>query len=229
MRLSFFLSSFGDWFCRNQLVHNLGNPDLDIVVNWATLYLDEWRSIHILDSVSTSRNDGLLSGWRPPEEGFWKINTDAASCYKDHLIGLGCIIREASSKVKMAAVWKLTAMVSPVVVEALEVKCGIQLAMEAGLVPFQIETDSLQVVNLVSAGSPSSGEVGPIIDEIPGFLHSLPSCSIDHISRKGNTAAHSLAKRALIGSDFCWVDGCPQKLKLRILPDKFPRHIRFNT
>ncbi|KAK3182692.1 hypothetical protein Dsin_029978 [Dipteronia sinensis] len=134
------------WFCRNQLVHNLGNLDLGEVVNWATIYLDEWRSIHFVDSVSTSRNG------------------------------------DASGKVKMAAVRKLTAMVSLVVAEALAVNCGIQMAMEAGLVPFQIETDSLQVVNLMRAGSSTFEDVSPIIDEISGFLRSMPCSSIDHIS-----------------------------------------------
>ncbi|KAK3188190.1 hypothetical protein Dsin_027751 [Dipteronia sinensis] len=202
MRLSFFVSSFGDWFCRNQLVQNLGNLDLGDVVNWATTYLDEWRSINVMAPVSASRNGGLFSRWRPPAEGFWKINTDAASCCKDRLIGMSCIIRDAYGKVKMADVRKLTAMVPLIVVEALAVKCGIHMALEAALVTFQIETDYLQVVNLVRAGSPSSGDVGPIIDKISGFLHSMPSCSIDHISRKGNNAAHFLANRALIESIF---------------------------
>ncbi|KAK3188491.1 hypothetical protein Dsin_028052 [Dipteronia sinensis] len=170
------------WFCRNQLIHNLSNSDLGDVVSWATHFLDEWRSIHKVDTTNLLRNVALNPKCRPPVEGSWKINTDAASCYRDRLISLGIIIRDVTGK----------------------------LAMEAGLVPFQIETDSLQVVDLVSKGVPSSADVGSIIGEISGFLRSLPRCSICHIPRKGNAAAHTLAKMALsVDSDSCWVDACP--------------------
>ncbi|KAK4843011.1 hypothetical protein QYF36_002788 [Acer negundo] len=58
-------------------------------------------------------------------------------------------------KVKLAAAHKLVAMVSPPVAEALAMKNGIQMASEAGWVPFQIETDSLQVVDMNGLSSPA--------------------------------------------------------------------------
>ncbi|KAK0574176.1 hypothetical protein LWI29_019355 [Acer saccharum] len=101
-------------------------------------------------------------------------------------------------------------MVPPLVAEAVVIKYGIQLAHEAGLVPFQIESDSLQAMELVSKGNPSDADVGPIIVEISNVLKKLPSCFISHVSCKGNVVAHVLAKKALfIESKHRWIDFCP--------------------
>ncbi|KAK1586282.1 hypothetical protein Q3G72_000803 [Acer saccharum] len=97
----------------------------------------------------------------------------------------------------------MVALISPLVAEALAVKFGIQLACEVGSVPFQ-------VVNLINCGSLSDADVGPIIAEIVLALHLFPSCSIIHVPRNGNSAAHGLAKKALsIESEHCWLDCCP--------------------
>ncbi|KAK0582646.1 hypothetical protein LWI29_028079 [Acer saccharum] len=97
--------------------------------------------------------------WHPPEEGCWKINTDAATCYANRSIGLGIIIRNNLGVVKAAASIKLKAMVSPLVAEALAVWRGVILAVENGLVPFHIETDSLQVADLLNKGLVPHAEI----------------------------------------------------------------------
>ncbi|KAK4855358.1 hypothetical protein QYF36_006418 [Acer negundo] len=73
-----------------------------------------------------------------------------ATIFLDGIIGLGIIIRNKSRKVKADASYKLKAMFSPLMAEAMAVWWGILLAMESGIVIFQIETDSLQVVELVN-------------------------------------------------------------------------------
>ncbi|KAK4845250.1 hypothetical protein QYF36_002843 [Acer negundo] len=155
-------------------------------------------------------NNALVLKWRPPLVGFWKINTDAASYYKDRLIGLGVICRDRSGMVKLAASQKMIAMVPPFVAEALAIKYGIQLACETCLVPLQIESDSLQAMELVSKSNHSDADVGPIIVDISNVLKPLPSCSISYVPRKRNDAAHVLAKKALsVESDHRWIDFCP--------------------
>ncbi|KAK1571403.1 hypothetical protein Q3G72_016361 [Acer saccharum] len=140
---------------------------------------------------------GQFTSWRPPDVSFWKINTDAATKYKDCLIDLGFIIRDVDGKVKTAAALKITVTFSPVVVEALAVKCGIAKAVELGLIPFQLETDSLHVVQLIHCGETSSADVGPVITDNVDSLQRLPSWSINFVPRSGNATAHSLAKIAL--------------------------------
>ncbi|KAK4853390.1 hypothetical protein QYF36_008499 [Acer negundo] len=81
---------------------------------------------------------------------------------------------------------------------------------EAGLVPFQIEVDSLQAVVSVTKDHHSDADMGPIIKEISSMLRALPSHSISHIRRKGNVTTHALAKKALVvESNYRWIYFCP--------------------
>ncbi|KAK0602227.1 hypothetical protein LWI29_031518 [Acer saccharum] len=101
-------------------------------------------------------------------------------------------------------------MVPPLVAEAMAVRRGIHLAASEGIGVFHIETNSLQVAELVCKRVVSSVDVGPIISDILTSLKAFPGCSISHISRHGNFAAHSLAKEALsVNVDCVWVDCFP--------------------
>ncbi|KAK2646354.1 hypothetical protein Ddye_021549 [Dipteronia dyeriana] len=75
-------------------------------------------------------------------------------------------------------------MVSPLVAEAMAVQRGTQLTVSKNLRPFQIEMDSLQVVNLVNNGVPSSTDVGPVLYDILDSLKLLFGCSISHVPRR---------------------------------------------
>ncbi|KAK3189348.1 hypothetical protein Dsin_028909 [Dipteronia sinensis] len=63
-------------------------------------------------------------------------------------------------------------------------QCGmVYVAMKLGLVPFQIETDSLQVVILVNRGDHPSTDVGPVIGDILASCNLVLSWSISHVPR----------------------------------------------
>ncbi|KAK2659781.1 hypothetical protein Ddye_006314 [Dipteronia dyeriana] len=145
------------------------------------------------------------------------INTDATVCRGEHLIGQGVIIRDRCGKVIAATAQKMDAMFSPTMAEAMALKNGIQLELEEGCVPFLIETDSLQVVSL---GAPTAADVGPIIEEVSGILRSFPSCTIGHVSRKNNEAAHRLAQKGLyLTLDCRWLNVCPLCMERIVLSE----------
>ncbi|KAK0600709.1 hypothetical protein LWI29_017726 [Acer saccharum] len=192
-------------------LRNLCSSEMEFmdVVQWASDFIDEWRSTSQVGTLPTSCS-APVQNWIPPMVGSWKLNTDAATCYMECLIGLGCIIRDSVGVVRAAVVKKITAMVPPLMVEAMAVRRGIQLAASEGIGVFHIETDSLQVAELVRKRVVSYADVGPIINDILSSLDALPRCSISHISRRGNLAAHSLAREALsVIEDCVWVDRCP--------------------
>ncbi|KAK3199817.1 hypothetical protein Dsin_023232 [Dipteronia sinensis] len=58
------------------------------------------------------------------------------------------------------------AMFSPLVAEAMAVLRGILLALERSLVPFVIESDALNVVDLIKSGRSPSTDVGTMISDI---------------------------------------------------------------
>ena len=123
---------------------------------------------------------------------------------------MGIVIRDELGVVKASSAQLVKATVSPLVAEAMAVLCGIHLALDSGLCPFQVETDSLSVVNLVIKGCPPLGDVGTVIGDILALLDTLPACSVIFAPRKANVVAHCLARLAL-SSDFdvFWSDFVP--------------------
>ncbi|KAK2652707.1 hypothetical protein Ddye_012563 [Dipteronia dyeriana] len=199
------------------VVHNLGTLDIGEVVDWAISFMEEWHGAHKVESGPTKRTAIIESKWTPHVDGCWKINIDAASYYGECLIGLG-VIRDRFSKVTTVTAQKMDAMFSPLMAEVLAVKNGFQLALEAGYVPFHIEIDSPQAVEQESAHT--FADVGPIIEEISGTMQSFSSCSIGHVPRKSNAAAHRLAKKALsLDSDCHWFNVFPPCVKRIVLLD----------
>ncbi|KAK2651819.1 hypothetical protein Ddye_011675 [Dipteronia dyeriana] len=121
---------------------------------------------------------------------------------------MGIVIRDMSGKVKVAASLKLQAMVSPLVAEVMAVWHGVILASKSGFVPFHVEYDSLQVVDLVNKGVPSA-DVSSAINLILEFLTACPDWCF-HVPRTSNLVAHNLAKMVLSAvGDCCWLDSCP--------------------
>ncbi|KAK0585032.1 hypothetical protein LWI29_022499 [Acer saccharum] len=209
------------WYYRNQLVHNVEKEGYGDVVRWVTTFIEEWNSTHLVDKPCPALVS-VAHGWRPPEGGVWKINSNAATDYARKVIGFGIIIRDKSGKVFSTAAIKVRAMFSPLIAEAMAVWRGVSLALDFGLVPFQIESDCLQVIDLVNKGVPSSADVGPIISLIFDSLNSTPGCSISHTPRTGNLVAHNLVKFALsIERDCCWLDSCPPCVERLVQIDAF--------
>ncbi|KAK4858570.1 hypothetical protein QYF36_018515 [Acer negundo] len=120
----------------NQVIHNKATDDD------RDDFVDERRSISQVETLSIS-SSAPVPKWRPPADGFWKINTDAATCYKEHLIGLESIFRDKNGLVKATVVNKITTMVSSLAAVAMAVMRGIQLAVFKGIGHFHIEYDSI--------------------------------------------------------------------------------------
>ena len=197
------------WFCRNQLALNLGKADLNEVIRWTSDYMDDWNSACLVERPCLGISHQRFL-WRPLEEGVWKINTDATTCYSNHFVGLGIVIRDKFGLVKGSASLFLKAMVSPLIAEALDVERGIAFAVEQDLVPFHIETDSRQVAVMVNKGLVLPAEIGPTISLILSSLNDNPGCVVSHVYRKGNLVAHGLAKLALSSAkDSFWLDAYP--------------------
>ncbi|KAK2647882.1 hypothetical protein Ddye_015371 [Dipteronia dyeriana] len=184
--------------------------DVGTVFSWACDFLDEWRSVHYVSNSSHKMRGADFRRLRPPDKGVYKVNTDAATDYNNQKIGFGIIIMDSRGLVKATAIKSVIAMLAHLSAEAMAVKHGILLALDSELMSIQIETDSLQLVNILSLGKACSFDVGSIISEILDLLEVILSWSICHIPRKGNLAAHSLARIGLSTvSDCFWSNAYP--------------------
>ncbi|KAK2662388.1 hypothetical protein Ddye_000962 [Dipteronia dyeriana] len=204
---------------RNRVVHNLDvDVSVDVVV-WASSFLEEWKSFQQFKRmISPSRME--LVKWKPSRDGLWKINFDTASCYNNLTIGSGIVVRDMLGTVKVKASLKLQAMFSVLVAEAMAMHRGILLAIKSSRVPFEVESDSLQVVDLVNSGDPSHAYVGFIIRFILFHLEANTGCGVSHVSRNSNMVVDRLAKLAISSaSDRRWIDCCPPWVELSVQLD----------
>ncbi|KAK3205554.1 hypothetical protein Dsin_019600 [Dipteronia sinensis] len=90
--------------------------------------------------------------WKPPSDGFYKVNINASLDVANHGIGIGLVIRDHQGFVMASSSQRLEVCFSPQIAEAMAIKRGIQFAFDTGLVLVVVESDALSVVKMVNAG-----------------------------------------------------------------------------
>ncbi|KAK3211336.1 hypothetical protein Dsin_016042 [Dipteronia sinensis] len=133
------------------------------------------KDCHIMKAnkvVSVSRRvvEANEIRWNPTPEGFYKVNIDASIDGNSQVVELGMVIQNHQGWVMAARSQHLQERYWPQIAKATAVLCRIDLAIETWLLPFVVETDALEMANLVNAGCANSTDVGLVIDDIIGRL-----------------------------------------------------------
>ncbi|KAK2649550.1 hypothetical protein Ddye_017039 [Dipteronia dyeriana] len=158
-------------------------------------------SVNMLDSVS----------WCPPDTGIFKMITDAEMDVTNGKVSLGIIIRDCDGCVMASSVQPLSCRVSAQVAEALAMLKGLNFAIEFGLVPCTLESDTKVIVDLVNVNTVPCSDVGLIIGDICNFLITHPGCIIVFASIRANKVSHSLAQLGLnYDCNRFWMEKVPQ-------------------
>ena len=148
-------------------------------------------------------------GWRPPEQGSVKINTDAAIDSDHHKGGAGGVARSSSG---LVGAWCKPhgGVTDPSIAEALALRDGVIVAKLRGFQHVIMEMDCLEVVNLWKSRHNSRSVVAPLLLEIGDLSTCFSSFVIQHVPRASNFPAHLCAKRACgIDVTESWFDSEP--------------------
>ncbi|KAL5779815.1 hypothetical protein ACOSQ2_010552 [Xanthoceras sorbifolium] len=130
--------------------------------------------------------------------------------FNKSLVGLAIIFRNHSTSVLAASVQKLAAGYSVIIAEALAVLKGLQIALDLGLHPPILETDSLVVATAINNPSVYSSKVGLVIFDIVDLLGRCPGSKVLYVPRSANMVAHTLVRLALsLDRDYFWLDNYP--------------------
>ena len=82
---------------------------------------------------------------------------------------------------------------------------GIQFGKVCGLLPFFVESDATNVVNLINIGIPMNSSCGNIVSDILNIMEELGLPSISSGKKGSNKAAYALANQALLRrKDLIW-------------------------
>lgn len=141
-------------------------------------------------------NLNLSSGsgqWRPPRQGWLKINTDS-SFIKSKIGVSGVIIRDENGRF-LSRLTRKHATVDPLMAEALALRDGITLASSLGLNKVVLESDCLEAVRACRKKI-QRAEITPILEDIWCLKQRFERCGVTWTQRQGNQVAHVVAALA---------------------------------
>ncbi|XP_022139684.1 uncharacterized protein LOC111010533 [Momordica charantia] len=198
------------WNRRNAFVFNKRRVEDDDLAGWVSTYIatfkatntnhatanqDVSQSFQQSSQIHQAQNHTI---WCPAEEGVFKLKTDASFSSIDFNAGLGVIIiRDHRGQVLASATKYLEHVASVDDAEALAAVEGLRVAMETGISPILLETDSLRIYNLFARDKEGLSKTGSIIEYVKTHLATRLQVSYSFTKRTGNTIAHLLARRAL--------------------------------
>ncbi|KAF5444777.1 hypothetical protein F2P56_033882 [Juglans regia] len=123
-----------------------------------------------------------------------KLNVDGAVFQDQHRAGVGIILRDANGEVLLTASKKEKEVNDPAEVELLAMLRGLQLCPPLGIEELIMESDSLLMVTQVQAVEEYWSLLGNIVKEIKLLMKRFRRCTIQHVGRMGNVAAHKLTR-----------------------------------
>ncbi|KAI9197641.1 hypothetical protein LWI28_001992 [Acer negundo] len=141
------------WFRRNQVLFFNTVLPVDGIIEWAVNFLADFRDARRVDR-SVWNDPGRMVRWKPPDAGRVKINSDAALDDVRMVSGIGVVIRDWKGNVFASCCHRFEAVYRPQIAE-----------VELGLVLALVESNALEVVNLISAKVAPASDVWIVIHD----------------------------------------------------------------
>ncbi|KAH9649551.1 rnase h domain-containing protein [Citrus sinensis] len=148
------------WYSRNRSIFENVEQDPHITVAKADATVEAYARVKMGKILAAASNTPeKSSSWLPPPQGLFKANVDAAINEEKRKAGLGVVIRDSNGEVIAAAVNRTPFYGNVAQAEAAAVNFGIQIAMEADLLPLTVETDCKEVFDFVFHKQSSRTEI----------------------------------------------------------------------
>ena len=128
----------------------------------------------------------IRQGWRKPAEGYLTLNIDAS--YNEDLGcgSTGAIIRDSSGGMIAASNSFIPYLVDAPMAEAFAFKEGLMLAQYIGGNQLIVQTDCMEVIEIMENEGFTTNSSSRIYDECNIVLSGFPKISIEHLSWKAN-------------------------------------------
>lgn len=161
-------------------------------INWVrdTAH-DLWQLCH---PVKQRGPDQYVRTWRPPDQGWIKVNNDAFSEI-DFCGATACILRDHRGTFQGAQVRWYDRGLDACLMEAMACLDGLLLARQQGVQRVMLETDCLELTNLWKKKDVQRSSVDPVLREIDDLRLAFKGFSFSHVNRVCNKVAHVLAKQ----------------------------------
>ncbi|KAH9653988.1 putative reverse transcriptase/RNA-dependent DNA polymerase [Citrus sinensis] len=202
------------WHSRNLFIFERRKEDPRFPVARAEATIEVYRKVKVPQmQIEGRQKSNHEQTWKPPPEGYVKVNTDAAIYMEEQKVGLGIIIRDSKGDF-VAAAMKMSKFIDNIAyAEAEAIHLGMNVAEAVARGPVIVESDCSEVVNQILGRTGSNLELLWIISDIKKQMQKVKDIKMQFIPRICNGAAHDLAKMALKVNDYVqWVGTCPPHL-----------------
>lgn len=161
--------------------------------------------------LATKKDSVLRQGWKKPPEGKVMVNVDAGFDEMGGCGTVGSVIRDCSGGVLAAAHSFVPHLVDAPMAEAFALKEGLMLAQQIGCNRLIIQSDCMEVVQIMTDGGFTANSAAAIYEDCNILWSGFADITIEHCSREANQVAHNLARRAREYETNCtWVDEPPR-------------------
>lgn len=135
------------WTERNKMIFEGKKLNPLVAVSKTEVVVEAFKRVKEPGKTSVvSKPNELKKQWDPPPSGIYKLNVDATKQAEAQIARLGVVMRDSNSRVVMTVAFRGEVRFSKA--EAME--WGIQAAIQAKMHSVIVETDCLEVANLVN-------------------------------------------------------------------------------
>ncbi|XP_057444748.1 uncharacterized protein LOC130736993 [Lotus japonicus] len=215
--------AYAIWRARNRLCFDNKDSVVTDVALFAIQELHEYKckQQQLGGHAQASASPPSSRIWCPPPSGYYKLNVDAAGADNDW--GLAAVIRDDRGMVVAACCKQDKRAWSPEMAETAGLVLGVKLARDLGLWSLCAEADCQTVILKVQTRGACGAYIDLLIQELLCMVPLFSCISFSHVFREANSAAHWLAKRALVSQDEIWLGCTPPCIRSFIASNVLPR------
>lgn len=158
--------------------------------------------------------------WNAPRHGNLKMNFDASFIQETKHGSMGAVIRDQSAAVICSMSKQLPNCDDAEEAEARALLQGLQMCVEHGIFPTEVETDCAAVFSAVNETNHNLSKLCFIYREIDRIRKSVFRFSISLVKRDCNTVAHEFARiNRVEGTKGFWFETAPSQISPFICDD----------
>lgn len=144
-------------------------------------------------------------GWKKPEFGTVKVNTDAAWCKNSLRMGVGWVCRDFAGLLQAAGGSGANFSLSAAAAEACAIREALLACSGNGFMNVVVESDAKVIIQMIRKEVSWDYNLESILGDIEILARRMTSVRFSYVPRESNGAAHSVAKYVFHkGSNFVW-------------------------
>ncbi|KAH9307331.1 hypothetical protein KI387_035242, partial [Taxus chinensis] len=128
--------------------------------------------LELVGSCGSDRKEEKKVSWKPPPEGWIKMNFDGASKGNPSCVGCGCVFRKDDCQPLLAIAWDC-GVSSNNYAEGMALLFGLLEAKRRNWLQIWIEGDSLTILNMAQGKTPRAWQLKFICASIKSILASF--------------------------------------------------------